>query len=111
MEWCKDKRTDPLSATSRVLQPFGQRFDVVGDQKSIIGAMDDGIDHRVEREVARQSERALVLRVTQEDVQELVADLDVIVGGAVLFHEPQIDEHPWPMLARDRRPQYHSGSR
>ena len=51
--------------------------------------MDDGIDHRVEREVARRCQRALVLRVAEEDVQELVADhgLDVIVGGAVLFNE------------------------
>ena len=66
--------------------------------------MDDGIDHRVERKVARRCQRALVLRVAEQDVQELVADhgLDVVVGGAVLFHERQIDEQPRPLLARDR---------
>jgi hypothetical protein len=51
--------------------------------------------------VARWGERTLVLRVAEDDVQELVADhgLDVIVGGAMLFHELQIDEQPRPMLA------------
>ena len=67
--------------------------------------MDDGIDHRVERKVARWCQWALVLRVAEQDVQELVTDhgLDVVVGNAVLFHESQIDEQPRPRLARDRQ--------
>ena len=58
----------------------------------------------IEGDVARRGQGTLVLRVTEENVEELVAEhsLDVIVAKAVFLDEGQIDEEPGPLLARHR---------
>ena len=67
-------------------------------------AVDDGVDDRVECQVARAGERLLFLGVAQQHMEEFVAQqrLDMVLGGAVRRDKAGIDQQARPRLAGHR---------
>mgnify|MGYP000885808934 CR=1 FL=1 len=64
--------------------------------------MNDRVNHRIECEVLGRSDRAHLLCVSQQHMQEFVAEdgLDLVVVAALLLDEIQVDQQCRPVLTR-----------
>ncbi|PHY10068.1 MAG: hypothetical protein CK533_11525 [Acidobacterium sp.] len=96
----------PLLCGRRSQQPVhARRLRVVAaHHRAVLGAetaMNDRVDHRIQRQVLRGRELGGALGVPQQHMQELVADhrLHLRLGAAVLADERQVHEQPRPLVA------------